>query len=272
MPELPEVEHAARCLRRWLGGAVIARAEADASRVLRGGGTRRAFARSLPGRRLERVERRGKVLLLFFDADVGLLSHLGMTGRWLETAAHDAPQHSHARLGLEGGRALHYCDPRMFGRLALHPASALLGLPEVRALGPDPLHDGIDAARLHGVLAKTGRAVKVALMDQGVLAGVGNIYATEALFRARVHPTRAASSLSRREVGRVAEGIEAAMGAVLAEMKDELAYLSDGAHVENPFLIYDRAGAPCPRCGRVLEKVTIGGRVSAFCGRCQKAG
>jgi formamidopyrimidine-DNA glycosylase len=226
----------------------------------------------MAGRRLERIERRGKVLLLFFDADVGLLSHLGMTGRWLEAAADAAPQHSHVRLTLEGGRVLHYCDARMFGRIGLHAGTALLDLPEVRALGPDPLTDGIDVPRLHGVLAKTGRAVKVALMDQGVLAGVGNIYATEALFRAKVHPARAASSLSRREVGRVAEGIDAAMGAVLAQMKDELAYLSDGAHVENPFLIYDRAGAPCPRCGRALEKITLGGRTSAFCGRCQRAG
>ena len=271
MPELPEVEHAARCLRRWLHGAVVARAEADASRVFRGGG-RRAFVRSLPGRRLQRLERRGKVLLLFFDADVGLLSHLGMSGRWVETEAGAAPPHSHARLTLEGGRVLHYCDPRMFGRVEVHAGSALLGLPEVRALGPDPLHDGIDAAALHAALKKTGRAVKVALMDQGVLAGVGNIYATEALFRARIHPARAASSLTRREVGRIAEGIEAAMGAVLAGMKDELAYLSDGAHVENPFLVYDRAGAPCPRCRRALEKLTLGGRTSAFCPRCQRAG
>ena len=271
MPELPEVEHAARSLRRWLTGAVVARAEADGSRVFRGGG-RRAFVRSLPGRRLDRIERRGKVLLLFFDADVGLLSHLGMTGRWVEASVDGAPQHSHARLVLEGGRVLHYCDPRMFGRIGVHPGSELLGLPEVRALGPDPVHDGIDVATLHATLARTGRPVKVALMDQAVLAGVGNIYATEALFRARVHPARAASSLSRREVGRVAEGIEAAMGVVLEKMQHELAYLSDGAHVENPFLIYDRAGAPCPRCQRVLEKTTLGGRTSAFCGRCQRAG
>lgn len=270
MPELPEVEHAARCLRRWLEGAVVVRAEADASRVFRGGG-RRDFVRSLPGRCLERIERRGKLLLLFFDADLGLLSHLGMSGRWVDAgrAGGAAPPHSHARLTLEGGRVLHYRDPRMFGRIEIHPASALLGLPAVRALGPDPLNDGIDAAALHATLKKTGRAVKVALMDQGVLAGVGNIYATEALFRARIHPARAASSLTRREVGRIAAGIEAAMGAALAGMKDELRYLSDGSHVDNPFLIYDRAGAPCPRCRRALEKLTLGGRTSAFCGKCQ---
>jgi formamidopyrimidine-DNA glycosylase len=270
MPELPEVEHAARSLRAWLAGAPILRAEADATRVLRGG-SRRAFARALAGRTLDRVERRGKVLLLFFDGDVGVLSHLGMTGKWVRRAAADpVPRFTRARLDLADGGAVHYCDPRMFGRLAVHRAAELPALPEIRALGPDPLADGIDPAALHAALARTSRAVKAALLDQRVIAGVGNIYATEALFHARVHPARAGRTLTRREVARLAEGLDRTFAAALARLGDEAVYLSDGTHVANPFVIYDRAGDPCPRCRRVLEKMLIGGRTSAFCARCQK--
>jgi formamidopyrimidine-DNA glycosylase len=271
MPELPEVEHAARTLRLWLGEGPIVRAHAGATRLFRAG-DHLAFERALPGRRLARVERRGKLLLLFFDGDVGLLSHLGMTGKWVRRCPPETPAHSHARLEVSGEAVIHYCDPRLFGRLEIHRAADLPALPAVKALGPDPIADGIDVAALRAKLSTTRRAVKAAIMDQAILAGVGNIYATEALFRAGVHPARAASSLSKREVGRIAQGIEATLADALARPEEEIAYLSEGGQVANPFLIYDRAGAPCPRCRRLLEKVTIGGRTSAYCGRCQRAG
>lgn len=271
MPELPEVEHAARCLRAWLTGVAITAVDAPQSRVFRGGAPRR-LARALEGRVLQQVVRRGKVLLLAFDADVGALAHLGMTGRWVRasTTSSDAPRHSRACLRLADGSAVHYCDPRMFGRLALHRAAELAELPEVRALGPDPLLDGIDTAALHALLQGTSRAVKAALLDQSILAGVGNVYATEALFRARVHPAREARSLSKREVARIGEGVLGAFADSLARMEGEIEYLSDGAHVENPFAVYDRAGQPCPRCRRALSTARIAGRASAYCDRCQK--
>src|SRR5262245_16810747 len=119
MPELAEVEHAARCLSRWLEGARIVRAEADATRVFRGG-RRRAFAERLTGVRLRRIERRGKYLLMAFEGEVGVISHLGMTGRWLIRApGASRPRHSCARLHLEGGAVIHYDDPRLFGRIAV---------------------------------------------------------------------------------------------------------------------------------------------------------
>lgn len=270
MPELPEVEQAARTLRVWLSGVPVVRVEAPASRVFRGG-DRAAFLRALPGRALAGVDRRGKILLLAFDGDVGLLSHLGMTGRWTRRASAElAPPHGRARLDLADGSAVHYCDPRMFGRLAVHPAAELPALPEVVALGPDPLVDGIDPARLHAALSRTARAVKPALLDQAILAGVGNIYATEALFRARVHPAREGRSLKVREVARIAEGILGAFADALAGMDGEVSYLWSGERAENPYAVYDRAGEPCPRCSRVIEALTLGGRTSAYCPRCQK--
>jgi len=289
MPELPEVEHAARSLRRWLADGPIVRAWAGPTRLLRGG-DHRLFARKLRGRSIVSVERRGKLLLLSFDEDVGLLCHLGMTGKWVRSLdpgpaelpqrprakrpksapAPAAPPHSHARLELRGGAVLHYCDPRLFGRLEVHPASELLGLSVVSSLGPDPLVDRIVVAALHDKLSRTARPVKVAIMDQTVLAGVGNIYATEALFRAKIHPARPSSSLSKREIGRLGEAIVATIALALKRREEDMTYLSEGA--ENRFLIYDRAGEACPECRRgTLEKITLGGRTSTYCARCQPA-
>ena len=276
MPELPEVEHAARTLRVWLGGRTIVRAVAADTRIFRGGSPR-DFERLLPGHRLERIDRRGKYLLLTFNGGLGLLGHLGMTGRWVRRAPKPSsgrravPKHSHARLILDDESALHYVDPRLFGQLIVVAEGAVSELAVIRALGPDAVVDGVDAARLHAVLRRSARPIKVALLDQSVLAGVGNIYATEALFHAGIHPLRPSKSLDLEEVSRLAVEIRAVLDLAIAAMVgEEIAYLSQGRGVENRFVIYDRAGAPCPRCGRTLDKLTIGGRTSAFCPGCQR--
>ena len=276
MPELPEVEHAARILTGWLGGRTIVRAVAGDTRIFRGGSPR-DFERLLPGHRLERMDRRGKYLLLTFDGGLGLLSHLGMTGKWVRrvgkasSGRRTVPKHSHARLVLDDGSALHYVDPRLFGQLVLVPGGAVSELPVIRALGPDALVDGVDAGRLHAVLARSARPVKVALLDQSVLAGIGNIYATEALFHAGIHPSRPSRSVTRDEASRLAVELRAVLELAIAGMVgEEIAYLSQGRGAENRFVIYDRAGSPCPRCGRALDKRTIGGRTSAFCPGCQR--
>lgn len=277
MPELPEVEHAARTLRAWLDGRTIRRARATDNRIFRGGSAR-DFERLLLGRRLESLDRRGKYLLLTFDGGLGLLSHLGMTGKWIRrvpkapSGRRTVPKHSHARLDLDDGSALHYVDPRLFGQLRVLPEGAVIDLPVIRALGPDALLDGVDPAQLHAVLARSGRPVKVALLDQSVLAGVGNIYATEALFRAGVHPARPCRSLTLEETSRLAEGIRASMGLSLDHFSGlkEIAYLSQRRGAVNRFLIYNHAGKPCPRCGRTLQSSVLGGRTSAFCPGCQR--
>jgi formamidopyrimidine-DNA glycosylase len=278
MPELPEVEHAARTLRAWLGGRTIVRATAAETRIFRGGSAR-DFTRLLPGHRLDRLDRRGKYLLFTFDGGLGMLGHLGMTGKWVRrtpqapSGRRRVPKHSHAALILDDGSALHYVDPRLFGQLGLVIEGAVSEHPTIRALGPDALVDGVDAARLHAALRRSARPIKVALLDQSVLAGIGNIYATEALFHAGIHPSRPSKSLSLDEASRLAVELRAAIDRALAGMVgegEEIAYLSQGRGVENRFVIYDRAGSACPRCGRTLEKVTIGGRTSAFCPGCQR--
>ena len=273
MPELPEVEHARRSLERWLDGATIARAKGTNARIFRGKrGALAAFSKGLAGRRLEKAERRGKVLLLFFSEGTGLLSHLGMTGKWeRRLPGEPLPTYSHARLELEGGATLHYTDPRQFGRLSLHSATELHSLPEVTGLGPDALLDGVDPKKLGASLNKTKRPVKSALLDQGVLAGIGNIYATDALFRARLHPERPASSLTRAEIKRLAQGLEQSISEAISRLGDDIAYFNEGAHVENGFLVYGREGEPCPRCGRPLERLVVGGRSNVLCPFCQPA-
>jgi formamidopyrimidine-DNA glycosylase len=276
MPELPEVEHAARTLRTWLDGRTILRAVAGDTRIFRGGSPR-DFERALPGHRLERIDRRGKYLLLTFDGGLGLLSHLGMTGQWVRrtpkpsSGRRTVPRHSHARLFLDDGSAIHYVDPRLFGQLHLVTEGAVSELAVIRALGPDAVVDGVDAARLHAVLRRSARPIKVALLDQSVLAGVGNIYATEALFQAGIHPSRPSKSLSLDEVSKLAVEIRAVLDLTIAGMVEEkIAYLWQDRAAVNRFVIYDRAGSPCPRCGHTLEKLTIGGRTSAFCPGCQR--
>jgi formamidopyrimidine-DNA glycosylase len=273
MPELPEVEHAAASLRRWLSGDRIVSAEGDRTRLFRGS-SREAFERELPGRTLERAQRFGKYVALELDGGLLLLSHLGMSGKWLRRAPDGGttagPAHSRARLRLESGCVLHYDDTRLFGRLAVLRGASPRDIPEIERLGPDPLRDGIDVDALRARAGESARPIKVLLMDQSVIAGLGNIQVTEALFRAGVHPARPSRSIAREEMAAIAAGIEASLAHALAAIgAGEIAYLSESSSVPNPFLVYGRAGEACPRCGGALEQRAIGGRTSAFCARCQ---
>lgn len=275
MPELPEVEFAARCLRSWALGRRIVGAELDprARRIFRPAAPA-AFARAVAGARVGEVRRIGKQLLVTLQRDggpLGLLSHLGMTGKWVRAAAGEAaPPHSRARLRLDDGRVLHYQDPRLFGRLRTVPGARFDEVAELRTLGPDPLEQGIDPVRLHAQLSRTRAAVKVKLLDQRLLAGVGNIHAGEACFRARLDPRRSGSSLTRAEVARLAEAILASFRLTLdAEQGPEITYVEEGG--ENPFLVYDREGERCPRCRRqALQRIVQAQRSTYLCPRCQR--
>lgn len=267
MPELPEVEIASRQLRAWAKGRRIASAKAERSRVIRGQSPQR-FAQ-LAGHRLEDVERAGKWMLLRFDGGEGLLSHLGMTGKWIRRDR-DAPPPSHVRatLELEDGHVLDYRDPRLFGRLVRGKVEQLRKLPALAALGPDPLA-GIDTGRLYDVLRRTRRSLKETLMDQRTLAGLGNIQVSEALHRARLHPQRLGVSVSPDEAARLVSAIGEALRAALEgeDSPEPITYVEEGG--ENIFLVYDRAGEPCANCGTAIERIVQGGRSTYFCPHCQ---
>lgn len=265
MPELPEVEIARRNLVHWLDGRRVVRAEAEDSRVFRG--ARREDFASLRGR-LESLERRGKYLLFTFEGGRGLLAHLGMTGRFVRRPEGVPVPYSRARFHLDSGDVLHFADSRLFGRMEPCAASRLHALDAVKELGRDPLADGLTAAQLQEAVGPSRQELKVALMDQGRVTGLGNIHAAEALYRAGLHPAREPASLTPEEWRRLAEAIHASITFGLEEQQgEEPAYLEDGA--ENRFLVYGRAGTACARCGTTVESFTQGGRTTHCCPRCQ---
>jgi len=266
MPELPEVEIARRNLERWLQGTPVTGAQADRTRVFRGA-DRSAFE-ALRGR-LAFARRRGKTLLLGFEDNQGFLSHLGMTGKWVSRAAGQTEPYSRARLLLADGRVLHYRDPRLFGRIHPAPADGLDNLPDVRRLGVDPLLDRLDGRRLKAVFSRSRTPLKVALLDQSRVAGLGNIHAAEALWRAKLSPFRPASALTDAEWRRLATAIRACIRFALSrETDEEIAYVEEPG-TPNPFRVYGRAGKRCLRCGGSVRNVRQAGRSTYFCPRCQ---
>lgn len=290
MPELPEVEVAARNLRRWMSGRKIRGVEPreGSTRLFRP--AKPEAMEALNGTRFQDIRRVGKNLLLTFASrtgPIGLWSHLGMTGKWVRRAP-DAPEPPFARflIELDDRVSLYYTDTRIFGRLRLVPAAAFEELGEIAALGPDPLTDGIDARALHAKLATVSKAIKVAIMDQALLPGIGNIQAVEGLYRAGIDPRRPARSLSQAEVNHLRQGLLDSIEFTLASFATagsdgdsrDISYVEE-RRGDNPFLVYGREGEPCPRCHQgkkpgkaagTITRIVQAQRATFFCPACQK--
>ncbi len=270
MPELPEVETIRRHLAPHVQGRTLDAVEILDPRWCEPLAAPEVAA-ALEGRRVERLSRRGKYLVWELEDDVFLLMHLRMTGTLLLDPAEPAA-YARVRLGL-GGRRLVFTDPRRFGtgELALGP-EALAAFFDAR-LGVEPLEREFTGRHLHA-LARTSRApVKAFLLDQKRVAGVGNIYADEALFRARIHPLRPASRLTAAQCAALREAVVesllagiAAKGASIDDFRDP-----DGARgaFQDQFLVHRRAGQGCPRCGSPVRKLRAAGRGTYVCERCQ---
>lgn len=266
MPELPDVEIARRRLERSLRGAKIRAARCDDRRLLRPGSPRQ-FSSALTGRSVREVSRRGKWLRVLLDDGTRLFSHLGMTGEWVEADGATAVRRSErARIDVAGGkrapRSVLYLDSRRFGRLVVSGDD----IHDWTELGPDPLADGIDLGRFAALLARKRGAIKAVLMDQSVLAGIGNIIATEALWRARLDPRAPSHELSRATVGRLARALRAEIAHEL-----RLREAHDGDYRQQSFAVYGNSGEPCKRCGTTVARTVIGGRTTAYCPGCQLA-
>jgi formamidopyrimidine-DNA glycosylase len=216
------------------------------------------------GRTFEAIARRGKWLRLELNDGTRLFSHLGMTGWWMEAAVGAPPlrfERARVDVGRRGRKAsLRYVDSRRFGRLIATPED----IADWTTLGPDPLADGIDVERLSETFAKRRRTVKEILMDQRVLAGIGNVLATEALWMARIDPRSPGDALPPADSRAISKAIRRAIERDLEGRSSE----PDDQTVS--FFAYGRAGEPCPRCGTRLSSVDLGGRTSVFCRRCQK--
>ncbi|MBI3970506.1 MAG: bifunctional DNA-formamidopyrimidine glycosylase/DNA-(apurinic or apyrimidinic site) lyase [Chloroflexi bacterium] len=272
MPELPEVE----TIRRDLERHVVGRRFVGVKLTWPGCIDRpssEAFERLLPGRRIEAVERRGKFLILRLDDGWALAVHLRMTGRLTRRSqGSERGRHLRAVLRLDDGHELQFEDQRKFGRLYLVPDAAALA--DVLAkLGPEPLAATFTVDDLRALVRRRHTALKPLLLDQRAIAGLGNIYVDEALFRAGLHPLRRTETLSDDGIRRLHAGIVEALeqgirnrGTTLSSYRD--AWGTAGLNQEQ-LLVFRREGTPCPRCGTPIEKMRVAGRGTHYCPRCQ---
>ncbi len=273
MPELPEVEIIRGQLARELRGARISSCEVLLPRLVKYP-TALGFRRGVRGREVREVRRRGKYLLFALDGDRELVIHLGMTGSLLLLPrGGERPRHTHILFHLEDGRDLIYVDPRTFGETALVRRGDYRSLPCLSRMGPEPLADDFTPSRLAAALRGKCR-VKAALMDQARLAGLGNIYADEALHRAGIHPLRRVDTLRGRDVARlhaaVREVLDEALESGGSSVSDYVDLQGERGNFQERHLVYRRAGEPCRACGEIIRRETVSGRGTYFCPCCQK--
>ena len=273
MPELPEVETIARDVRPHLVGATIRAVRVTRPDVLRGVG-RRAFERALAGRRFVAVGRRAKHLVLVLDDGLRLVIQPRMTGSLVVTpGAASADRYVVIRASLSTGRALAYRDVRRLG--AVHLLTPAQWTRYTERIGPEPLGRGFTAARLAAVLAGGRLAVKKALMDQRRLAGVGNIYANEALWGAGIDPSRPASSVTADEARRLHRRLVAILRRSIRRrgttVRDYRTGTGEPGEFQSRLAVYGRAGRPCRRCGRrIVLTHAVDARATYFCPGCQR--
>lgn len=270
MPELPEVETTVRGLSRYLDGERIAVVS------VRREGLRRPFplelAQALTGARVTALGRRAKYGLVHTDRDTTMVFHLGMSGRW-RIDPEEVHKHDHLVLETGSGHILALCDPRRFGSVDLVDTPRLGEWPPFAALGPEPLGDGLTAEHLAGAFAGRIAAVKLMLLDQRIVAGLGNIYVCEALFRAHIDPRKAAGKVSKPALARLVPAIKAVLAeAILAGGSSLRDYAQpDGqlGYFSKQFDVYACEGEPCA-CGGTVTRIVQGGRSTWFCPKCQK--
>jgi formamidopyrimidine-DNA glycosylase len=276
MPELPEVETVRQGLARWVTGREIAVVEVLHPRAVRrhaAGGA--DFAAVLAGRTVTDVLRRGKYLWLALDSDDAVIGHLGMSGQMLLLDA-SMPAGPHLRVRFtftDGGPQLRFVDQRTFGGMALSPGGARLPA-EIAHIAPDPFDPAYDPELVVAALRRRRTGVKRALIDQTLISGVGNIYADESLWRAKLHGARAAAELTRpaarRLLGHVFEVMREALGqggtsfdALYVNVNGESGYF------DRSLAVYGREGLPCIRCGAPVRRESFMNRSSYSCPRCQ---
>jgi formamidopyrimidine-DNA glycosylase len=283
MPELPEVETVVRGLRQSILGRTVLSVRLGKTDFI---DDPVALEEHLPGRRIETIERFGKFMLLRLSgvenadrtgrngdlAPASLLVHLGMTGQLApSSAAQPANKHTHVYLTLDDGRELRYTDPRRFGRMAYLTEGPLAE--ELRAFGADPLE--VNAAEFAGRIRSRSARIKALLLDQSVLRGVGNIYADESLWRAKIHPARIGNRLSAKEAETLRRALQDILQKAIvmrgSSISDFLDADGEPGEYQRRHRAYGREGERCYRCRTVIRRIIVAGRSSYFCSKCQPA-
>ena len=275
MPELPEVEHVVRALRPVVVGRRILAAELKLKRIAPDI-SRPAFDRGLRNMRITAVGRRGKYILFELESGRMLATHLRMTGKFLALSVDDKlPPYAHVVFHLDDERRLVFCDMRQFGRMRLIVDAQRLPK-ELTALAPEPLSEQFTEEYFLQTLARSKRSLKQLLLDQTRVLGLGNIYASEALFIAGVNPMKSAHRLSKPRARKLYEAIRVVLQEAIDAGSTLRIDLADGhsSYFEAPerfWRVYEREGEPCVNCGTKIRRVVQGGRSTYYCPRCQKS-
>lgn len=270
MPELPEVETVVRSLRPRLTGQRIQSARISGQRMRRSGPTR--WVKSIGGQMVREVRRRGKWIIIELD-DGHLLVHLGMTGQLRVVPVKEpvAP-HTHVTLRLGRKHELRFRDERRFGSVAHFANAAALQAFLDDKLGPEPFE--LEPTAWRNALQRTRRAIKAVLLDQAVVAGVGNIYADESLHRARIHPATPAQNLAPRMMNALRLALSEVLTVAIECRGSSIRNYLDGngacGGYQEEFRVYQRYGEPCGRCGAMIERIRLAGRSTHFCPCCQR--
>ncbi len=279
MPELPEVETVARGLARvWEGRhfAAVACHRAGLRQPFP-----KDFARRLTGRRIEAVGRRAKYLVVRLDGGLTMLGHLGMSGRMVISGLRNTPPgpHDHVEFATDDGTLVTLTDPRRFGLLTLCETSGLANHPLLAGVGPEPLESGFDAQVLAAALAGKATPIKAALLDQKVVAGLGNIYVAESLFRAGISPLRPAGEVTRAEAAALVDAIRAVLTEAIAaggsSLRDHVRPDGELGYFQHGFKVYGRAGERCPDCPGAprcdgIVRIVQSGRSTFYCAERQR--
>ena len=275
MPELPEVEHVVRGLRRAVLGRRILTAELNLPRLV-AAPSPATFKRKLRGARIDALNRRGKYILFELSSGDVLLVHLRMTGKFLCISQDEPlPPYPHVVFYLDDDRRLVFSDMRQFGRMRLLSVKKLPALPQIETLAPEPFSEDFSITYFIETLSKSHRSLKQLLLDQTKILGLGNIYASEALFLARISPLKSADSLSKARAVKLHQSIRDILDEAIAAGSTLRIDLTDGESSyigtsERFWRVYERAGEPCVNCGTRIRRVVQGGRSTYYCPKCQR--
>lgn len=273
MPELPEVETVVRGLRPHLVGRTLV--SVDQRRADLRDKLPANFVRRLQGRRVTAVERRAKYILIHLDDANMLVVHLGMTGQFVLGAKPNAVgPHEHVAFTLDDGRCLRFTDPRRFGLMDIVPRRELGTHKRFRDIGPEPLDADFTVAVLENAFRGRRGPIKAALLDQRNIAGVGNIYACEALYAAGISPRRRTGTVLRERAARLVTAIkdvlEKAIAAGGSSARDYVQSNGEQGWFQAQWNVYDREGQPCPGCGAPIKRLVQSGRSTFYCPKCQR--
>ncbi|WP_034550797.1 DNA-formamidopyrimidine glycosylase [Carnobacterium funditum] len=274
MPELPEVETVRQGLLKLVQGSTVTGVDIYWERIISGDIHSEEFSSQLIGNRLLNIDRRGKYLIFNFD-HWNMVSHLRMEGKY-EVSNTNEPlkKHTHVVFHLSDGRDLRYLDVRKFGRMTLVPKGEEFNVTGLKTIGPEPIPETFNLTVFNKTLKQKSRAIKPLLLEQKIVAGLGNIYVDEALFKAKIHPLRPANSLKSKEVEQLHQAIiDVLRKAVLAGGTTIRTYknaLGEAGNFQVELYVYGKTSEPCVNCGAPIQKIKVAQRGTHICVNCQK--